>query len=88
MLLQNFEGILKSAAEEFSRITPETWIAKPQPNIWSKQEILGHLVDSAYNNHQRFLRAPGQGDLRFPGYDQDEWVRRNGYQNRPSEEVI
>jgi hypothetical protein len=48
---------------------------------WSKKEILGHLIDSASNNHQRFVRAQFTDDLVFPGYDQVEWVRVQDYQN-------
>ena len=48
---------------------------------WSKKEILGHLIDSASNNHQRFVRAQFKDDLIFPGYDQDEWVRVQDYQS-------
>ncbi len=48
---------------------------------WSKKEILGHLIDSASNNHQRFVRAQFTDDLIFPGYDQNEWVRVQDYQN-------
>ena len=55
---------------------------KPSPSKWSKNEILGHLVDSAYNNHQRLVRAKTQGNLIFQGYDQDDWVIQNNYQSR------
>jgi hypothetical protein len=41
---------------------------------WAKKEILGHLLDSASNNHQRFVRAALQGGLIFPGYDQNALV--------------
>ncbi len=61
---------------------------KPNPAKWSKQEILGHLIDSAYNNYQRFLRAATQDNLIFQGYDQDAWVRQNDYQNRDYMEII
>jgi hypothetical protein len=47
---------------------------RPAPKKWSKKEILGHLMDSAGNNHQRFVRATLQGGLTFPGYDQDPLV--------------
>ena len=55
---------------------------------WSKKEILGHLIDSAYNNHQRIIRAHAQKHLIFQGYDQDEWVKRNKYQEREANELI
>ncbi len=47
---------------------------RPSPKKWSKKEILGHLMDSATNNHQRFVRAALQGELTFPGYDQEPLV--------------
>ena len=42
---------------------------KSAPERWSKKEILGHLIDSASNNHQRFVRAQLEGGLTFPGYE-------------------
>ena len=42
---------------------------------WSRREVIGHLIDSASNNHQRFVRAALQASLDFPGYDQDGCVR-------------
>src|SRR5438045_6255065 len=44
------------------------------PGKWSKKEILAHLIDSASNNHQRFVRAASQGSLDFPGYQQAELI--------------
>jgi hypothetical protein len=48
--------------------------SRPAPGKWCRKEILGHLVDSAANNHQRFVRAALAGELAFPGYVQDGWV--------------
>jgi hypothetical protein len=45
------------------------------PGGWSRKEVIGHLIDSASNNHQRFVRASLQRSLDFPGYDQDGSVR-------------
>src|SRR5271169_2270009 len=45
------------------------------PGGWSRKQVLGHLIDSASNNHQRFVRAALQPSLAFPGYDQDGNVR-------------
>jgi hypothetical protein len=42
---------------------------------WSRKQVLGHLIDSASNNHQRFVRAAQQSSLDFPGYQQDENIR-------------
>ena len=49
---------------------------------WSRKEIVGHLIDSAINNHARFVRAVQAADLVFEGYDQDAWVRVQRYQDR------
>ena len=53
----------------------------PRPGKWSPAEIIGHLIDSASNNHQRFVRAQFQNDLVFPGYDQDRWVAFQTYRD-------
>lgn len=55
---------------------------------WSPREIIGHLIDSASNNHQRFVRAQFQHDLVFPGYAQEEWVRAQDYINAPWRELL
>jgi len=47
---------------------------------WSRRQVLGHLIDSAANNHQRFVRAALQPSLEFPGYDQEGCVRIEGPQ--------
>jgi uncharacterized damage-inducible protein DinB len=42
---------------------------------WSTRQVVGHLIDSASNNHQRFVRAVLQPSLDFPAYDQDGNIR-------------
>ena len=42
---------------------------------WSRKQVIGHLIDSASNNHQRFVRAAQQPSLEFPGYDQEGNIR-------------
>jgi len=51
----------------------------PKPGKWSARQIIGHLIDSASNNHQRFVRAQFTDDLVFPGYAQEDWVRVQDY---------
>ena len=53
---------------------------KPAPGKWSRKQELGHLIDSASNNHQRFVRASAAPDYRGPGYQQEVWVNAHGYQ--------
>ena len=57
------EPIFAGIGEEQSR--------KPVlPGGWSRKQLIAHLIDSASNNHQRFVRASQQDELDFPGYDQ------------------
>jgi hypothetical protein len=55
--------------------------AKPAPDKWSKKEILGHLIDSANNNQQKFVRMMRQAHLDFVGYEQNHWVAAQQYQS-------
>ena len=61
---------------------------RPAPGKWSIAEIIGHLVDSASNNHQRFVRGRWQDDLVFSGYDQDLWVSAQRYQDAEWQSLI
>lgn len=63
------------------------------PGKWCPRELVGHLIDSAANNHQRFVRArylPADGsfELVFPSYDQDAWVSGQRYREAPWRELI
>jgi hypothetical protein len=84
-------GAVETASAKL-RLLQETEVTlKPAPGKWSKKETLGHLMDSASNNHQRFVRAQLMadfGEFVFPGYDQDEWVRRQDYNSKPWVELI
>jgi hypothetical protein len=55
---------------------------------WSPREIVGHLVDSAANNHQRFVRGQLQDDLVFLGYAQEDWVRVQDYAHAPWADLV
>jgi hypothetical protein len=57
--------------------------ARPRaPGKWSRKQVIGHLLDSASNNQQRFVRAQLAPSLSFPGYAQDSWVTAQAYQQR------
>jgi hypothetical protein len=49
------------------------------PGHWSKKQILGHLIDSAANNHQRFVRAQLAATYEGPTYEQERWVATQSY---------
>jgi hypothetical protein len=68
--------LLVQTAEPKLRVVSDEESAKPVlPGGWSRKQVLGHLIDSASNNHQRFVRAMLADSLDFPGYDQEGSVR-------------
>ena len=79
-LLKEFQETVATGYERFSRISEAESAIKPAPGRWSKKEIIGHLIDSASNNHQRFVRVQLYDDLDLPGYEQERWVAVQGYQ--------
>ncbi|HVO73073.1 MAG TPA: DinB family protein [Ignavibacteriaceae bacterium] len=62
--------------------------AKPNPDKWSIKEILGHLIDSAANNHQRFVRAQYENSNKLISYEQNEWVKIEKHNDRSWKELI
>ena len=76
---ETIRGLVEREAGRIRKIPEQEAARKPSSDAWSKKEIVGHLVDSASNNHQRFVRAMLFGDLSFPAYAQNDWVRSQGY---------
>jgi hypothetical protein len=67
--------VVEAAEANLNKIS-ELEATKPAlPGGWSRKQVLGHLIDSASNNHQRFVRAALQPSLDFPPYDQNGNVR-------------
>ena len=59
----------------------------PPSGGWCARQVLGHLIDSACNNHRRFVL--GQAPLdRYDGYNQDEWVSRQRYDKEPWRDLV
>jgi len=58
------------------------------PGKWSPKQIVGHLIDSAANNHQRFVRASFTTDLVCPGYDQEAWVTLQRYDSESWNDLV
>jgi hypothetical protein len=55
---------------------------------WTRKQIVGHLLDSAANNRQRFVRAAIDGQYAGPGYAQDAWVAAHGYGDESWETLL
>lgn len=67
--------VVNSEDEILRRVSAEESKAPILAGGWSRRQVIGHLIDSASNNHQRFVRASLQDSLDFPGYDQNGWTR-------------
>src|SRR5689334_5504282 len=77
------------AAAPQLRAMSEPRAAQPRaPGKWSPKQVIGHLIDSAANNHQRFVRAQEGAAYTGPGYTQDHWVAVQGYQDASWHDLI
>lgn len=78
--VEDFRQTIDTASPQLLKLS-EAEAEKPRAEEhWSSKQILGHLIDSAANNHARFVLGQLKDDLLFPGYDQDGWVKTNHYQ--------
>src|ERR1041384_3955086 len=86
--LNDFKQTIESASERLAKINEAESSRPREDDHWSSKQIIGHLIDSAANNHARFVVGQLKEDLVFPGYDQNGWVKTNHYQERPWSELI
>ena len=79
---------VEAAVHELRRVSDATASARIRDEAWSVKEIIGHLIDSASNNHQRFVRACEVDVLIGPAYTQDAWVAQQDYQQTSWPDLI
>jgi len=72
---EEIRHVVGSAEKTLKRIGGRESRAPVLSGGWSRCQVIGHLIDSASNNHQRFVRAILQDSLEFPAYDQNGWSR-------------
>ena len=75
--------LLEQSRTRLLKLSESQVSAKPYDEKWSLKEILGHLIDSAGNNHQRFVRMQEKRDIGTFIYSQQHWVSAQRYQNEP-----
>src|ERR1051325_8023102 len=80
--------VVEVASKSLRRIGDTEASLRTAPGNWSKKEILGHLLDSAVNNHHRFVRAQQVEQFTFPAYAQEHWVSSQAYAERPWPELV
>jgi len=83
-----FRETLRRAEEKLLLLSEVESETPRAPGKWSPKEIIGHLIDSASNNHQRFVRAQFKDDLIFDGYEQDDWVKVQNYQYEEWKQLV
>jgi hypothetical protein len=85
--LRDFEETIRGATARLQEISADE-SCKSSDGEWSPKQILGHLIDSAANNHQRFVRGQFTDHLEFPGYEQEQWVSAQQYNDESWPAVI
>ena len=86
--LDDFKQTIEGASVRLLDIS-EAQSAEPRAeDHWSSKQIIGHLIDSAANNHARFVLGQLKDDLVFPGYDQNGWVKTNHYQEASWSQLV
>ncbi|HEV7349767.1 DinB family protein [Telluribacter sp.] len=86
-LTTKIERAVSEAVPKLRSLPEPEFSRKESPLKWSKKETLGHLVDSAQNNIQRFVRSQYKTTPTLV-YDQNEWVRLQNYEHYPTEELL
>lgn len=87
--MKDLQRIIEDTLELFDQFPSHTWTIKPNPSKWSRIEILGHLIDSARINLQRFIEVQYSGSpYTVKPYPQDKLVMINSYQHHTFQEVI
>lgn len=86
--LNDFGETIETASTRLLEISDERSAVPRVQGKWSRKQIIGHLIDSAANNHSRFVRAQFIDDLVFPGYEQEAWVDSQQYQEKDWSELV
>lgn len=81
-------SVIGDARSRLDAISDDVASVPRAPGKWSRKEIVGHLIDSASINHERFVRAQFSDDLISPPYDQDAWVRAQHYRDAAWSELV
>src|SRR5271169_3891083 len=86
--LKRLRTLIEEVPPRLSKLAQSQAELKPAPSKWSPKEELGHLLDSAANNHQRIVRAQLEDRPAMPGYDGPAWVELHAYQKRDWRELV
>ncbi len=86
---ERLEALLNLGSTYVSKVPESELVFKPNPSKWSKKQILGHLIDSAINNLQRFTEIQFETKpYKIRPYSQEGLVNANDYQNSKTAEIV
>ena len=85
--VESLRYLLDTVPSQLAELSDPSAAIKPSPGKWSRKEELGHLLDSAANNHQRIVRTLFEEQPAMPGYEQQRWVQVHVYQQRDWREL-
>ncbi|RYD59099.1 MAG: DinB family protein [Sphingobacteriales bacterium] len=86
--LNRLQWLCANISPLLEAIPEDEFSSKPAADKWSKKEILGHLIDSAANNHHRFVRMQFDDNYSITSYDQNKWVIYSYHQLADKQELI
>jgi hypothetical protein len=78
-IAKELTAVVEEALPGLTALSEAQVTHRPATDRWTIKEVLGHLIDSAANNHQRFVRAQFVSELVFPKYEQNEWVQSQNF---------
>ena len=87
-LAKGFRADLDVLRAELLAVSPALADVPWRAGGWTRKEIVGHLLDSAANNRQRFVRASTGERYTGPQYSQDGWVAAHGYAGQSWETLV
>ena len=87
-IANDLRRIIEDVIPQLNQINDEDSSIIPAPSKWSKKQILGHLIDSASNNQQKFVRTMAETDAEFVGYVQKHWVNSQKYNSIDWDELV
>ena len=85
---QSFRTQLNEIHSQLFAISPAIADVPWRPGGWTRKQIVGHMLDSAANNRQRFVRAATEGTYTGPKYAQEEWVAAHGYAEQNWDDLL
>jgi len=87
--MRELEALMPFVRKKYESFSSDELLQPPAPGKWSRQQVLGHLIDSAVNNLKRFTDAQFlDKPYMIIGYKQDDLMQVNNYQQLPLQHLL